>query len=77
MAAKRARRTLTLGRRSFSLEAGRPRLVAVKLSRRGRRIVEKNGRLRARATLRAKTRPAVKSGTGSKTLTIKAPRRKR
>jgi Ca2+-binding RTX toxin-like protein len=75
--AKKTRKKLKLGSKSFSVKAGKATTVKVKLSKKARRLVKKNKRLRARATLTVKGAKAAKATKRTKTLTIKAPKKKR
>ncbi len=65
---------LTLGTRSFSLGAGRPALK-LKLTKHGRRLVLRQKRVRARATIASGDVAAAAPDT--RTLTIRAPLQKR
>lgn len=67
------RRKLELGRRSFSIPAGRASTVKVKLSRRGLAIVRRLGRLRARAVIVTRQQGRGKT-TVSRAITLKARR---
>ena len=72
------RRKLTLGRRSFSIPAGKKRTVKVKLRRAARRVLRRarKRRLRARAIATPKAGEVVFETTRRK-VTIKAPKRRR
>lgn len=65
------RRTLALGRTTFSLEAGARRTLRMRLSRRARAVLRRARRLRVRA-IASSARPAGMST--SRTLTLRRPR---
>jgi hypothetical protein len=67
--AKKKHRTLTLGRKAFSLKAGRSTLT-LRLTRTGRRLVVRRKRVRARATITLEG--VANASTTSGVLTIKA-----
>jgi hypothetical protein len=71
----KTRKKRMLGRRSFSLASGMAKTFRVKLSKTGRRIVRKDRRLRARATLSARRGAATTARTTSRALTIRARKR--
>jgi hypothetical protein len=68
-------------RKSFSVKAGKSKTVKLKLSRKGRRAVRRNDRLRVSAALvtraTGKTGVAARKTTSHRTITIKAPTTKR
>jgi hypothetical protein len=72
-AAKKTRKKVRLGRKTVKLKAGRAKTVKVKLSKKARRLVKKNKRLHARATVSFKTSAKAKASKRAKKLTIKAP----
>lgn len=78
-AVKKKRRMVTIGRGSFSVRAGKAKAVKVKLSRKGRRAVQRQKRLRVEAvvTLRKAAPSAQAQRRTVKRITIKAPRRSR
>jgi hypothetical protein len=67
------RRRVALGRRHFSIAAGRTAKVSVKLSRAGRTLLKKRGTLKARARVVA-TDKLGKRVTTSRKITLKLPR---
>ena len=69
--ANRKRRTLVLGRKSFSLHAGRSRL-RIRLATAGRRLVVRRKRVSARVTITPPS--AAASGGNPWTVKIRAPR---
>jgi Ca2+-binding RTX toxin-like protein len=73
---KKSRKKLRLGKKSFSAKAGKATTVKLKLSKKARRIVQRNKRLRARATLSLKPASMSKTFKRARTLTIKAPKKK-
>jgi Ca2+-binding RTX toxin-like protein len=75
--AKKTRKKVKLGSKSFSVKAGKAKTVKLKLSKKARRLVRKNKHLRARATLTVKGASAAKATKRTKTLTIRAPKKKR
>jgi hypothetical protein len=52
--ARRRKKRVRIGSRRFSLSPGRSRMVSIKLSRRGRRLLRRRGRLTLRADLEAR-----------------------
>lgn len=76
-AAKKTRKKVSLGRKSFKLKAGKSKTIKVKLSKKARRLVKKNKRLKTRATVSVKPASASKASKRAKTLTIKAPKKKK
>jgi Ca2+-binding RTX toxin-like protein len=76
-AAKKTRKKVKLGRKKFSLKAGRSKTVKVKLSKKARRLVKRNKKLRAKATISAKRAATAKATKRSKKLMIKAPKKKK
>jgi Ca2+-binding RTX toxin-like protein len=76
-AAKKTRKKVVLGRKKFSLKAGRSAMVKVRLSKKARRLVKRNKKLHVRATISAKRSATARATNRSKSLTIKAPKRKR
>jgi Ca2+-binding RTX toxin-like protein len=75
--AAKTKKKVRLGRKKFSLKAGRSKTVNVKLSKKARRIVKRNKKLRVRATISAKRAAKAKATKRAKTLMIKAPKGKR
>jgi Ca2+-binding RTX toxin-like protein len=75
-AAKKKRSKMTIGRGSFRVRAGKAKVVKVKLSRKGRRAVQRHKRLRVEAivTLRTAAPSAQAQRRTVKTITIKARR---
>jgi Ca2+-binding RTX toxin-like protein len=70
----------SIGRKRFSVRAGKAKTVKVKLSRKGRRAVNRarRNRLRIRATLSSVRSGKVRAARGTtRTITIKAPKGKR
>jgi Ca2+-binding RTX toxin-like protein len=65
----------TLGSKRFSLKAGKSKMLKVKLSKKGRRIVKRKKRLKASATVKPSGKVAVKSST--KRVTIRTSKGKR
>lgn len=78
-AAKKKSSKMTIGRGSFSVRAGKAKTVKVKLSRKGRRAVQRHKRLRVEAlvTLRKAGPSAQAQRRTVQRITIKAPRRHR
>jgi hypothetical protein len=76
-AAKKTKKKVTLGRKSFSLKAGKSSTLSIKLSKKAKRLIRHNKRLRARAILSVKGSNGAKASKSSKTLTIRAPKRKK
>ncbi|KKK66674.1 hypothetical protein LCGC14_2961700, partial [marine sediment metagenome] len=75
---KRKRRKLTLGRRSYSIPAGKRRTVRVKVRRQARRVIRRRKRLKVRATAVTDSGVEASSTTTTKrTITVKSPKRKR
>jgi Ca2+-binding RTX toxin-like protein len=74
-AAKKTRKKVKLGRKSFSLKAGKSKTLSVKLTKKARRLVKRNKRLHARAIVSVKKKAGAKASKSSKTLTIKAPKK--
>jgi Ca2+-binding RTX toxin-like protein len=61
-----------LGKKSFKARAGKRKTVKVKMSKKGRRALKKNKRLRLRVTVSSIRSGKVKTGNGSKrTITIR------
>jgi Ca2+-binding RTX toxin-like protein len=71
------KKKVTLGRKSFSLTAGKSKTLSIKLSKKAKRLVKRNKRLRVRAVLSIKGASSAKASKVTKTLTIRAPKRKR
>ena len=75
------RKKLTLGRRSFTIAAGKTRTVKVKLRKRARRALKraKKGRLKARTTVTPSKSSSSSASfkTTKRNLTLKKPKRKR
>lgn len=73
-AARRAsasqRRRVRIGRKRFAVEAGRMAVVRVKVSRRGRRVVARRGRLRVRAVVGARDPAGNLTVTGRRLLLL-------
>ena len=70
--ASRAARRRALGRRRFSIPAGRRARVAVRLSRRGRALLARRGRLRVDVHVAARD-ASGRRGTARRPVTIRAP----
>jgi hypothetical protein len=70
---------MTIGRGSFSVRAGKAKAVKDKLSRKGRRAVQRHKRLRVEAvvTLRTAAPSAQAQRRTVQRITIMAPRRHR
>jgi Ca2+-binding RTX toxin-like protein len=66
-----------LGRKSFSIAGGKSKTVKIKLSKKGRRAVLRRKSLKARAVVRVRGKAKATSSKTTRTLTIKAPRKKR
>ena len=74
-AAKKTKKKVRLGRKSFSLKAGKSKTLSVKLTKKARRLVKRNKRLHARAIVRTKKKAGAKASKSSRTLTIRAPKK--
>jgi Ca2+-binding RTX toxin-like protein len=73
----KTKKKVKLGSKKFSLKAGRSKTVKVKLSKKGRQLVQRNRKLRVRATISAKRTSKAKATKRAKNLTIKAPKKKK
>jgi len=76
-AAKKTRKKVRLGRKSFSLKAGKSKTLSVKLSKKARRLVKRNKKLRARAIVAVKGSKVAKASKSTKTLVIKVKKGKK
>lgn len=73
----KAKRAKKLGKKSFTLKAGKSKTVKIKLSSTARRLVKKKKSLRAHATVTVKGAVASSAAKRSENLTIMAPKRKK
>ena len=68
----RARKTLSLGRKSFSLKAGQRKTITVKASKTARRFIQRKNRLSVRARISAKAQGKASALRASTVLTVRA-----
>jgi hypothetical protein len=71
----RKKRLLRIGRRSFSIRPGARKKIKIKLSRNGRRLIAKKGRVRIRARLSAKDAAGV-ARVASSVIRLKGKKRR-
>ena len=77
LTAKVKRKTVKLGRASFSIAPGKTKTVRIKLSRSKRRLLTRSKRLKGSLSASATDNRGGKAKTTKRKLSVKAPKRKR
>jgi len=68
----KSRKVLKLGSKSFSLKAGQRKTISVKISKGGKRLIQRKKRLSVRARITAKAQGKKASLKSSSVLTVRA-----